>query len=66
MLVTVIRRYVVVSGDGHLYGSPNSLYDTTGKAQRWCCRDGDCVVAVDVDLTREPLFIRRKVITGKA
>lgn len=62
-----MQLYLILKADGtprHNKRSRNlCLYDTCGKAKNNARADGDCVVAVDVDLKREPLFIRRKVMS---
>lgn len=62
-----MKRYVIVTANGTLRrsdGGPPSLYDTPGKAQNQCRRDGDSVVEVEIDLTREPVFIRQRKVSG--
>lgn len=41
-----------------------TLYEHTSSAQRGAKNDGDAVVAIDIDLDREPIFIRKKVLDG--
>jgi hypothetical protein len=57
-----VYGYVVVHATGKV--GPR-YYSTVGAAKRGCRRDGDSVVAVEIDLNREPLFIRRKVIGAR-
>ncbi len=40
------------------------LYDTKSKAVNQARADGDTVVEATIDMDREPLFIRRKVLDG--
>lgn len=61
---TIKIRYVVVTAHGALVTSrngPSHLYRNRLDAQRQARNDGDCVVMVHVDLSREPVFIRTKV-----
>lgn len=55
----MLYGYVVVHRDGKVKAM---FYQTAGAAKRGCKRDGDSVVAVEVDLAREPVFIRRKKV----
>lgn len=59
--------YVVVSHDGRLnrsYGARHTavLYPTAGAARRQARQAGDSVVVVEIDLTKEPIFIREKTL----
>lgn len=51
--------YIVVHENGR---AMSSLFTTMGKAQQKARYDGDTVIAVEINLDREPLFIRRKVL----
>jgi hypothetical protein len=53
--------YAVVHEDGAIM---QSLFPTTGRAQSAARYDGDSVVPVIIDLGKEPVFIRRKVLRG--
>lgn len=57
-----VHGYVVVNRDG---GVRPVFYKSLGAAKRGCTRDGDSVVAAEVDLNREPVFIRHKVIGAR-
>jgi hypothetical protein len=51
--------FAVVHEDGAIM---QSLFPKMGRAQSAARQDGDAVIAVQIDLTKEPLFIRRKVL----
>lgn len=53
--------YAIVHENGAIM---MSLFATLGRAQSSAKYDGDSVIAVQIDLNREPLFIRRKVQKG--
>jgi hypothetical protein len=59
-----MKVYAIVRPDGSIKRSKRShhlqIYVAAGTAQRAALSDGDAVVEVDIDLTREPLFIRRR------
>ena len=63
-----LEVFVVVKADGQIRRRTRKghaglyVYDTKAKAQNNCRVDGDSVVVSEIDLTREPIFIRRKVI----
>jgi hypothetical protein len=65
-----IQLFGIVKADGTLkyrrsgHGSGPMVFDDEGKARKWARADGDSVVVIDVDLKREPVFIRRKVVTA--
>lgn len=57
--------YVVLRGDGTLKGrkrGPVTAFRSPASAQRFAKDPGDSVLAVTVDRTREPVFIRRRVL----
>ena len=62
------KLYAVVGTGGIVRRSKTSrhrnlmIYNTLAKAKGQARRDGDSVVEIEVDLSREPLFIRRKVV----
>lgn len=62
-----IALYAVINHEGKLrknrHRSP-MIYDTLGKAQAQCRREGDCVVECYVNLDREPLFIKAAKVDG--
>lgn len=73
---TIKIRYVVVDKDGCIVthsrskryggtGNVSSLYKKKSDAQRQANKDGDSVVMVHVDLSREPVFIRAKPALGE-
>ncbi len=63
-----MNLYAVIKTDGSIRRTVRErhssfcIYDTPGKAKNNARHDGDSVVAIEVDLTREPLFIRRRVV----
>lgn len=65
-----MKLFAIVKPDGTIRRKQRSrhqsfqIYDTEGKAKNNARADGDSVIAIDVDLTREPLFIRRKTVTA--
>lgn len=65
-----MKLYAVVKSDGTMRRSVRSrhstfcIYDTQSKAKNNARCHGDSVVAVEVDLTSEPLFIRERVVTN--
>lgn len=56
--------YAVVNREGEIKRSKRShhlmIYVSPKTAQRAALCDGDAVVEVNIDLTREPLFIRSR------
>lgn len=73
---TIKIRYVVVDKEGSivprgrrsarskyglLVGDVSSLYRRLSSAQNQANQEGDSVVMVHVDLSREPVFIRTKI-----
>ncbi len=57
--------YAVVSHEGKLRKNRQRclmIYDTLAMAQRCARRDGDSVVELHLNLDREPLFTRKKVM----
>ncbi len=60
--------YLVLRADGNLKtrgrSAAGSAYTSKAEAQRRATSSGDAVVAVEIDMTSEPLFIRRKVLDG--
>lgn len=65
----MITLYAVIRADGTLkyrdsnHGRGPMVFDDEAKAKGNARSDGDSVVRVDVDLSREPLFIRRKLVS---
>lgn len=63
---TVYALFAVVKADGTIRRRTQKehsglyVYDTASKAKNNCRHDGDSVVELVVDLSREPLFIRNK------
>lgn len=57
------RLWLVIKPDGTLHKPPR-VYDTYDKAVRKCIQAGDAVTEVWVDYNREPVFIRRKKLSG--
>lgn len=56
---------LTITGDLKKYKrGAGHLYETAGKAQNAARKDGDSVVEVHIDLDRNPIFIRRKVLDG--
>ena len=51
--------YVVVDREGKL--KKGTLMKQLARATYWAKDEGDSVVAVELDLTKEPLFIRKAV-----
>lgn len=61
----IIRLYAIVRADGTMKkGSAGqyAIYSQYSRACFWAKDEGDSVVAVDLDLSKEPLFIRKKVV----
>lgn len=59
----MIRIYVIVRADGRVKkgkGGQFAVYTQYARACFWAQDEGDSVVAVDIDLSKEPLYIRRK------
>jgi len=62
------KLYAVVTADGKVKRNGARghrtlmIYDTPAKGQNHARGEGDSVVEIEVDLSREPLFIRRKVV----
>lgn len=56
--------YVVVTREGKLKakGGKVTAYRSQKAAERWARNPGDSVVVLDLDLTREPVFIRGVVL----
>lgn len=52
-----LKRYIIIQHDG----TPKSerLFKQYARACFWAKDEGDSVVAVEVDLGQEPLFIRK-------
>lgn len=70
-----LKLYAILKGDGTIRHAKRlrhkargiCIYDTLGKAKNNARTDGDSVIVIDVDMTREPVFIRsKKVTTGDA
>lgn len=62
-----MKRYIIVTANGNLRRGRSvgpRLYDTKGKAQNKCLKLGDSVVEVEIDLTKEPLFIKERLMNG--
>jgi hypothetical protein len=62
-----MQWFAVVSRDGsprraYKRRSVAVLYKTEAMARRYADRDGDAVVVVDIDLTKEPIFIRKTAL----
>lgn len=51
--------YVVVAADGSIM---QSLFDSEAQARRCARFEGDSVVAVTIDLSNAPIFIRRRTL----
>lgn len=49
--------YAIVNREGKL--KKPTLFTQLARAKYWAKEDGDSVVQVEIDLTKEPLFIRR-------
>lgn len=62
----MIKLYAVVDSDGDLvyrkFGP--MIFDSESQAKNRARDDGDSVVEVEVDLSKEPIFIRRKVVNA--
>lgn len=59
--------YAVVQASGLIKwakGRGLSIYSAKGVAQGQCKKDGDCVVEVEIDLSRRPIFIRKQKLNG--
>ncbi len=60
--------YLVIRADGNLKtrgrSAAGSAYTSKAEAQRRATSSGDAVVAVEIDLDKEPLFIRRRTLNG--
>lgn len=60
------KLYVIVTSEGVIRRKKRSrhqsfqIYDTPGKAKNNARTDGDSVVEIEVDLSKPPVFIRRK------
>ncbi len=56
--------YAVIKADGTIRRGVHGLYvySTVTSAKKSARASGDSVVAVEVDLTREPVFIRKKYL----
>lgn len=65
---TVIPLFAVVKADGSIKRSARSnhlmIYTTERQARTQANDPGDTVVPTEVDLNRQPLFIREKVLDG--
>lgn len=64
-----MKAYVILRADGQPkrrrhYASAFTAYTTQVMAQRFATSEGDSIVEVDVDMTKEPVFIRQKVLRG--
>jgi hypothetical protein len=61
----MIRLYAIVKADGTIKkGSAGqyAFYNQYARACFWAKDEGDSVVVVDIDLNKEPLYIRGKVL----
>lgn len=57
--------YAIVTHDGRLKkkkGGGYSIHTQYARACHWAKDEGDTVVACEVDLGKEPLFIQKKVL----
>lgn len=61
-----MKVWAVIRPDGSIKRSRRSnhlmIYLSAGSAKTQASSDGDAVVEVDIDLSREPTFIRKKVV----
>lgn len=62
-----MQWYAVVSREGRVRRAYKArttavLYPTAAMARRYADHAGDSVVVVDIDLTKEPIFIREKAL----
>lgn len=60
-----IDGFVIIDRNGRLKKparSAPSIFSTAGKARMRATNDGDSVVPITIDLTREPVFIRSRVL----
>lgn len=61
-----MKVYAILDGNGKLRRSLRTnhlmVYTSNATARRAAQKDGDSVVEAEIDLTKEPLFIRRKVV----
>jgi len=59
-----VKVWAVLNREGQVRRSLRSnhlmIYVNAKTAQRAATKDGDAVVEVDIDLTKPPLFIRRR------
>jgi len=59
-----VKVYAIIQRNGEIKRSKRSahlmIYTTREMARRCASCDGDSVVEVDIDLNKEPLFIRSK------
>jgi hypothetical protein len=54
-----LKYYVILNHEGKVKSNLHSQY---ARACFWAKDDGDSVVEVEIDLDRQPLFIRKKTL----
>lgn len=63
---TVVRVYVILTADGSVKRVNRSyaagLYINEKRAIRSANNDGDSVIALDIPLSKAPVFIRKKMV----
>lgn len=65
-----MKLYAIIKMDGTIRQAKRlrhkargiCIYDTPGKAKNNARTNGDSVIVIDVDMTREPIFIRQKLV----
>lgn len=61
----VRTMYLIIHADGRIHGSGKSagtLFKDKAMAQNKARAEGDSVVPVEINLRKEPVFIRRKTL----
>ena len=55
-----LKRFVIIRHDGK--PKSETLYRQYARACFWADDDGDSVMEIEIDLEKEPLFIRKKTL----
>ena len=61
-----LKFYAIITHDGKLKKSRTgyAIYTQYARACFWAKDEGDSVVPVEIDLSKEPLYIRKKKLGG--